>query len=164
MQSAAQTKYVHRDLRLHHSMEPQYGSQTPTWPLVTSRTLSELQEGPILKVKPSLSQASVPAQIQGKTLARNLFRYRVCICVSSRLLHIMPLTLLGNDNMSKNQPSLTPVTIINIMSPVLPFSIVHTLLHFPISPLLHHVCSLYWCPPIVWGGSTAASSLIFIII
>lgn len=86
-------------LRLHLDLGQQHGLPTPTWSLVALQAMLVLQEGPIQKVNLSISQASVITQSHRDPAARDKFRDCVCACLSSRLLHNVQATLLGNDTM-----------------------------------------------------------------
>lgn len=86
---------------------------------------------------PHLAPSSLPRARVIPWLS-SMFRSCICICISSRLLHTTPLTLLGKDQFHCwPHPSLISITAIT--SPVRCFYTDHVLLHFLFVLPLYHI-------------------------
>lgn len=138
----SQTAYAHMDARLYCALKQQHEPWTLTWSLVVLQTTGPSEEVQYSKwAIPHIVPLSLP-RARGILLLGNGFRGHICICISSRMLHITLPTILGIVSMLISALFLSSVTTImslflslfNITG-VAPFSI------FPTSPLIFVHCS-----------------------
>lgn len=102
---------------------PSRRSNTESEPfLISGSIIAQSQDNPAARICAGVWEGDLQYKVQGKG--------RVCISLSSRLLHIIPYTSLGNDMFHHGhgpQPFLIPIT--TIMPPVLPLSTAQALFH-----------------------------------
>lgn len=98
------------DFRLRQGPGQPHGLQTQIWPLVASQTTVILRGDSNLKVNHSSSGPLWLPRARGILAGSRMgvgWVGCICICIKSRLLHTIPRTLLGNDNMPTLALSLT---------------------------------------------------------